>query len=46
LYRLLKKGSVDVSVVNIPGNGLDKNMEVKKLKTVRDVFIAGKILTT
>jgi len=40
--ELLKNGSVDVVVVNIPDKGLDKNMRVDKIKTVQDVFIAGR----
>lgn len=40
--ELLRSGSVDVSVVNIPEKGLDKNLQVKKIKTIQDVFIAGK----
>lgn len=39
--ELLRNGSVDVSVVNIPEKGIDKNMQVKKIRTIQDVFIAG-----
>lgn len=40
--ELLKNGSVDTVVVNMPGSGRGKNLTVKKIKTVRDVFIAGR----
>lgn len=40
--ELLKKGSVDTVVVNMPQSGSSKNLTVKKIKTVRDVFIAGR----
>lgn len=40
--ELLKNGSVDAVVVNIPGSVGGKNLSVKKIKTVRDVFIAGR----
>jgi DNA-binding transcriptional LysR family regulator len=40
--ELLRNGSVDVGVVNIPEKGVDKNMSVKKVRMVQDVFIAGK----
>lgn len=39
--ELLKKGSVDVSIVNIPAGGADKNLQVKKVRTIQDVFVAG-----
>jgi len=38
--ELLKNGSVDVVVVNLPEK-LDKNMKARKVKTIQDVFIAG-----
>ncbi|ADG81688.1 LysR family transcriptional regulator [Thermincola potens] len=38
--ELLKKGSVDVAVVNMPGT-VEKTMRVDKVKTIHDVFIAG-----
>lgn len=40
--ELLRKGSVDFSVVNISGRQTYSNMDVKQLKTIQDVFIAGK----
>lgn len=40
--ELLKKGSVDTIVVNMPLSGSSKNLTVKKIKTVRDIFIAGR----
>ena len=40
--ELLKIGSVDAIVVNMPTSGSSKNLAVKKIKTVRDVFIAGR----
>ncbi|MFZ5639853.1 MAG: LysR family transcriptional regulator [Bacillota bacterium] len=43
--ELLGNGSVDVSVVNLPEKGVDKNMSVKKVRTVQDVFVAGKSFT-
>ncbi len=39
--ELLKKGSVDVIVINLPEQGVYPNMSVTKLKTIQDVFIAG-----
>ncbi|GAB4263808.1 LysR family transcriptional regulator [Thermincola ferriacetica] len=38
--ELLKKGSVDVAVVNMPET-VEKTMRVDKVKTIHDVFIAG-----
>lgn len=40
--ELLKNGSVDAVVVNMPGLGSGKNLTVQKIKTIRDVFIAGR----
>lgn len=40
--ELLEKGGVDVAVVNIPDEGMAKHIQVKKIKSIRDVFIAGK----
>lgn len=40
--ELLKNGSVDAAVVNMPSSGSGKNLAVKIIKTVRDVFIAGR----
>jgi DNA-binding transcriptional LysR family regulator len=39
--ELLKKGSVDLSVINIPEKYSYKNIAVKRTKTIRDVFIAN-----
>ena len=39
--ELLRKGSVDLIVVNIPDKGVPKNMAVNKVKTLQDVFVAG-----
>jgi DNA-binding transcriptional LysR family regulator len=38
---LLKKGVVDVSVVNIPSVENHKHMNIQKLKALQDVFVAG-----
>lgn len=38
---LLKKGSVDLIVINIPDKGVPKNMVINKIRTLQDVFIAG-----
>lgn len=43
--ELLKNGSVDIVVVNMPNLGGTQNLAVKKIKTVRDVFIAGRNFT-
>jgi len=40
--ELLKSGSVEVAVVNIPDKGIDKNLTVRKIRTIRDVFVAGR----
>lgn len=40
--ELLQNGSVDVAVVNIPNPNPEKNLKVKKVRTVQDVFIAGR----
>jgi len=40
--ELLKSGSVDAIVVNMPNSEINKTMSAKKIKTVRDVFIAGR----
>lgn len=40
--ELLQSGSVDIAVVNIPGSNPGKNLKVKKVRTLQDVFIAGK----
>ena len=39
--ELLRKGSVDLIVINTPDKGVPKNMAVNKVKTLQDVFIAG-----
>lgn len=39
--ELLKKGSVDLIVINIPDKGVPNNMSVNKFRTLQDVFIAG-----
>lgn len=39
---LLQNGSVDVAVVNLPGSCPENNLNVKKVRSVQDVFIAGK----
>ncbi len=39
--QLLKKGMVDVSIINIPQKPVYQNMTVKKTKPLQDVFIAG-----
>ena len=39
--ELLNKGFVDLSVINVPETTF-KNMTIKKIKTLQDVFIAGK----
>jgi len=40
---LVKKGTVDLSVVNLPreGHELNKNLQVTSLQTIHDVFVAG-----
>lgn len=40
--ELLKKGSVDISVINTPHKNSYKNLEFTKVKSIQDVFIAGK----
>ncbi|KPU45886.1 HTH-type transcriptional activator CmpR [Oxobacter pfennigii] len=40
--ELLRKGYVDFAVINIPKNPEYADMEVRELKTINDVFIAGK----
>ncbi|TCO75234.1 LysR family transcriptional regulator [Marinisporobacter balticus] len=39
--ELLKKGSVDMSVINLPHKIVYKNMHFKEIKKIQDVFIAG-----
>jgi DNA-binding transcriptional LysR family regulator len=39
--ELLRKGLIDVGVVNIPQEGFPENIAAKSLKAVQDVFIAG-----
>ncbi|MFZ5966879.1 MAG: LysR family transcriptional regulator [Bacillota bacterium] len=39
--ELLKKGSIDVAVVNLPQGFHDKMIEIQDKRTVQDVFIAG-----
>ncbi len=39
--ELLRKGSVDLSVINIPEKCDYKNITAKNTKTIKDVFIAG-----
>lgn len=39
---LLKNGSVDIAIVNLPDTKLDRNIAVKKVRTVQDIFIAGR----
>lgn len=41
---LLEKGLIDVGVINIPQQFNYKQLRVKKLKNIQDVFIAGKSL--
>lgn len=43
--ELLKNGNVDIVVVNMPNLGGTQNLAVKKIKTVQDVFIAGRNFT-
>ncbi|MDT3699306.1 MAG: LysR substrate-binding domain-containing protein [Thermincola sp.] len=43
--ELLKNGTVDIVVVNMPNLGGSQNLAVKKIKTVQDVFIAGRNFT-
>lgn len=40
---LVKKGAVDISIVNIPheGSGGSKNLHFTALQTIQDVFVAG-----
>ncbi|WZL73925.1 LysR family transcriptional regulator [Clostridiaceae bacterium 35-E11] len=40
--ELLKKGTVDLSVVNLAPNEVYPNMEVREVKKIQDVFITGK----
>jgi DNA-binding transcriptional LysR family regulator len=40
--ELLRKGSVDLSVINIPEKCSYNNISVKRTKSIRDVFIANK----
>lgn len=40
--QLLKKGSVDLSVVNLIPDAIYQNMSVREVKKTQDVFIAGK----
>lgn len=39
--ELLKKGSVDISVINLPHESIHKNMHFRQIKKIQDVFIAG-----
>jgi len=39
--ELLRKGSVDLSVINIPEKCSYNNISIKSTKTIRDVFIAN-----
>ena len=39
--ELLIKGLVDVSIIHLPGNAPRKDMKVRRLQTIHDVFIAG-----
>lgn len=39
--KLLESGQVDLIVVNYPNNHLSPSCSLKKIKTFRDVFIAG-----
>lgn len=39
---LLKNGSVDIAIVNLPDAKFDRNIDVKKVRTVQDIFVAGK----
>lgn len=41
---LVKKGSVDISIVNIPREGSEggKNLQFTALQTIQDIFVAGK----
>lgn len=39
--ELLRKGSVDLSVINIPEKSTYNNITVKRTKTIKDVFIAN-----
>ncbi|HHY91249.1 MAG TPA: LysR family transcriptional regulator [Clostridiales bacterium] len=40
--ELLKKGAVDISVVNLLPNALYEKIQVKEMKKIQDVLIAGK----
>lgn len=40
--ELLKKGVIDLAVINIPGRKKFKNLTVKQWKIVQDIFVAGK----
>ncbi|HHV71099.1 MAG TPA: LysR family transcriptional regulator [Clostridia bacterium] len=40
--ELLKKGNIDMAVINLPQKENYKHLTVEKLKTVQDVFVAGK----
>lgn len=39
---LLKNGSVDIAIVNLPDAKFDRNIDVKKVRTVQDIFVAGR----
>ncbi len=40
--ELLKNGSVDIAIVNLPDTKFERTFSVKKVRTVQDIFIAGK----
>lgn len=39
--ELLRNGSVDIAVINIPHDGTFKNIDLRPTQMVRDLFIAG-----
>ncbi|QXM05272.1 LysR family transcriptional regulator [Crassaminicella indica] len=39
--ELLKKGSVDISIINLPFKKGNQELEYKEIKKIQDVFIAG-----
>jgi len=43
--ELARKGIVDLSVINLPANEQLPHLTVKRIKTLHDVFIAGKNFT-
>jgi len=43
--ELLRRGSVDFSVINVPENLHSSDIEIQEMEKVQDVFIAGKMFS-